>query len=104
MGGDVETGSGTHSHSAYTDRFIKDENFIIPHSDKGIISFASVGVDTGGSQFYITLNESAQLNGRCVAFGRVVEGQNVFTSIEKIFTFRNVPSTEVVITDCGIVE
>lgn len=37
MGGDVETPDGTHSHSAYKDRYIKDENFIIPHSDKGIV-------------------------------------------------------------------
>lgn len=37
MGGDVETAVGTHSHSAFENRFIKDENFIIPHSDKGII-------------------------------------------------------------------
>lgn len=45
---------------------------------------ASVGVDTGGSQFYITMNENPQLNGRCVAFGRVVEGSKVFTDIEKV--------------------
>ncbi len=37
MGGDVESGDGSSSHSAYSKRFIKDENFIIPHSNKGLI-------------------------------------------------------------------
>lgn len=45
---------------------------------------ASVGLDTGGSQFYISLNENPQLNGRCVAFGRIVEGMNLFANIEKV--------------------
>lgn len=41
LGGDVETSEGSHSHSAYKDRYIKDENFIIPHSEKGIIRYVS---------------------------------------------------------------
>jgi hypothetical protein len=36
MGGDVETTEGKLSHSASKDRFIRDENFIIPHY-KGLI-------------------------------------------------------------------
>jgi hypothetical protein len=37
MGGDVVSNDGTGSHSAGSDRFIKDENFIIPHSVRGLI-------------------------------------------------------------------
>lgn len=36
-GGDVESNDGSKSHSAYEDRFIKDENFIIPHSSAGLV-------------------------------------------------------------------
>ncbi len=37
MGGDVEMKDGTLSHSAGTDRFFKDENFIIPHTSRGLL-------------------------------------------------------------------
>jgi hypothetical protein len=37
MGGDVEFGDGSGSHSAYKERYLADENFIIPHSSRGLI-------------------------------------------------------------------
>ena len=37
MGGDVENKDGTGSYSAYKDRYIKDENFIIPHTERGYL-------------------------------------------------------------------
>ncbi len=37
MGGDIENKDGTGNHSSYLDRYIKDENFIIPHSQRGLI-------------------------------------------------------------------
>jgi hypothetical protein len=37
MGGDVENNDGSGSHSAYKERYIADENFIIPHSHKGLL-------------------------------------------------------------------
>lgn len=37
MGGDVENNNGTGSHSAYKERYIRDENFIIPHSHRGLL-------------------------------------------------------------------
>ena len=37
MGGDIENLNGSGSHSAYKERYIKDENFIIPHSQRGLL-------------------------------------------------------------------
>lgn len=37
MGGDVEVGDGSGSHSAYKERYIEDENFIIPHTQRGLL-------------------------------------------------------------------
>ncbi len=37
MGGDVEALDGSSSHSAHSARYIKDENYIIPHSRQGLI-------------------------------------------------------------------
>jgi cyclophilin family peptidyl-prolyl cis-trans isomerase len=104
MGGDVENGDGTGNHAAGSERFIKDENFIIPHSGRGLLSMASVGKHTGGSQFYISLGPNDHMNGRCVVFGRVVQGEDIIESIEKIFSFRGTPARPVVIEDCGILE
>jgi cyclophilin family peptidyl-prolyl cis-trans isomerase len=61
-------------------KFFPDENFIIPHSDAGLLSMASIGANTNGSQFYITLAEAPYMNGRCVAFGRVESGASTSTS------------------------
>ena len=103
MGGDIEKGDGKGNHSSYNQRYFEDENFIIPHSQRGLISMASIGVHTNGSQFYIDLGQSKHLNGRCVTFGRLVEGDAVLKAIETIFTHRGVPARAVIIDDCGIV-
>lgn len=105
MGGDVENYDGTGNHSSHEDRYIKDENFIIPHSEKGLISMASIGVHSGGSQFYIGLNDgdsNRHLNGRCVVFGRVVSGKEVVDQVSKLFTTRLKPVHPVTIKECGI--
>ena len=102
MGGDVSNQRGAGSHSSFKDRFIKDENFIIPHSSTGLVSMASVGVNTGGSQFYITMGPCQHLNGRCVVFGRVVKGMQALEAVEKIFSFRGMPARAVTISDCGV--
>jgi len=102
MGGDVSNQSGAGSHSSYEHRYIKDENFIIPHTSRGLVSMASVGVHSGGSQFYISLAPTPQLNGRCVAFGRVVKGFEALDALEKLFSFRGKPARAVTIDDCGV--
>lgn len=37
MAGDLEFYDGTGSHSAYEKRYIPDENFIIPHTERGLL-------------------------------------------------------------------
>lgn len=65
---------------------------------------ASIGVDTNGSQFYISLKPTTYMNGRCVVFGRLIEGDDIITMIEKVFTFRGLPANDVVILECGLEE
>jgi cyclophilin family peptidyl-prolyl cis-trans isomerase len=82
--GDVETKTGGKSHSSFETRYFRDENFIIPHTSRGILSMVAPGVHTNGSQFYLTLNPTKHLDGRAVAFGRVVKGDNVIKEIETV--------------------
>ena len=51
--------------------------------DKGVLSMAHAGKDTGGSQFFICLNRqnTQHLNGNHTCFGRVIEGLEVVDAI-----------------------
>lgn len=52
---------------------------------RGVLSMAkSVAPDTGGSQFFITFVPTSHLNGRHTAFGRVIEGIEVLSKIQRI--------------------
>lgn len=53
--------------------------------DKGVLSMAHAGCDTGGSQFFICLNrENTQhLDGRHTCFGKLVEGEDVLDNIRR---------------------
>lgn len=55
------------------------------YHDRGVLSMAHAGRDTGGSQFFICLNrENTQhLDGRHTCFGRVVEGIDVIDDIRR---------------------
>jgi cyclophilin family peptidyl-prolyl cis-trans isomerase len=47
---------------------------------------ANSGPDTNGSQFFVTLGKCKHLDGKHVAFGRVVEGMDVLRKMEKVDT------------------
>lgn len=96
MGGDV-------GGSAFDSRYFADEAFLIPHAQPGLLSMANSGVDTNGSAFYVTLQPAPHLDGRCVAFGRVVDGLDTLLKIQDtVFTQRGRPMQPVRIADCGV--
>ena len=72
------------------------------HTDPGIVSMVNGGVDSNGSQFYITTAPSPQLDGYSVAFGRVTTGMAVVDAVTKLFTIRGVPVSKVEVTAAGV--
>jgi peptidylprolyl isomerase len=65
---------------------IKDEFTNHNRNDRGTISMANSGPNTGGSQFFINLVNNNFLDTKHPVFGKVVEGMDVVDKIAKVRT------------------
>jgi peptidylprolyl isomerase len=68
---------------------IKDEFTKNNRNDRGTISMANAGPNTGGSQFFINLVNNNFLDTKHPVFGKVVEGMDVVDKIAKVKTDAN---------------
>jgi peptidylprolyl isomerase len=84
QGGDP-TGTGR-SGPGYT---IKDEFTAKNHNERGTISMANAGPNTGGSQFFINLVDNSYLDRKHPVFGEVIKGMEVVDAIAKVPTDGN---------------
>ncbi len=84
---------------------IKDEftGTALDENDRGTISMANAGPNTGGSQFFINLVDNNFLDGRHPVFGKVVEGMEIVDAIGKVETdVEDRPLAEVRILGAGV--
>ncbi len=58
----------------------------LAHESEGILSMANAGPNTGGSQFFITLDATPWLDGKHAIFGKVTDGLEVVREIGSIST------------------
>ena len=99
--GGCPSGSGT-GGPGYTipDEFHAD----LRHDGVGVLSMANAGPNTGGSQFFITLDATPWLDGKHAVFGKVTEGLDVVQAIGSIATARgDRPLEDVVMETVSIV-
>lgn len=68
---------------------IKDEFTNANRNNRGTISMANAGPNTGGSQFFINLVNNNFLDSKHPVFGKVVEGMDVVDKIAKVKTDAN---------------
>ena len=130
QGGDFTNGNGTGGKSIYGEKF-EDENFILKHTGKGVLSMANAGPNTNGSQFFLCTGEqrrrhavkaapsaltpplltiphlpakTAWLDGKHCVFGRVADGMDVVEAVEKVGDQSGKTSATVTIAKSGQVD
>lgn len=83
QGGDP-TGTGT-GGPGYK---IQDEftNTAIDQNNRGTLSMANAGPNTGGSQFFINLVDNNFLDGKHPVFGKVTQGLDIMDAIAQVQT------------------
>jgi peptidylprolyl isomerase len=82
QGGDpTGTGYGDKSIPNIKDEFTKSNR-----NDRGTISMANAGPNTGSSQFFINLVNNNFLDTKHPVFGKVIEGMDVVDKIAKVPT------------------
>ena len=85
-------------------KFEDETNTGVRH-DRGVISMANAGPNTGGSQFFITLAPTPWLDGKHAIFGRVLEGMKTVEAIGKTETDeRDRPVKDILIESIAIEE
>ena len=100
QGGDpTGTGSGGPGYKI-KDEFTKTD---LDKNNRGTISMANAGQNTGGSQFFINLVNNNFLDGKHPVFGKVIEGMDVVDKIARVETdSSDKPLEEVVILKARI--
>ena len=68
---------------------IKDEFTRKNKNDRGTISMANAGPNTGGSQFFINLANNNFLDSKHPVFGKVVEGLDIVDALGNVKTGAN---------------
>jgi peptidyl-prolyl cis-trans isomerase A (cyclophilin A) len=80
-----------------------NENTNVSFNEPGVIAMANAGPNTNGSQFFITVAPTPNLEGSYNVFGKVISGQDVANKISNVPTNNeDKPITPVIIESISI--
>ncbi|KAN0043051.1 hypothetical protein ACTA71_010686 [Dictyostelium dimigraforme] len=94
QGGDP-LGNGRGGESIYGKRFEDEITKELKHTGAGILSMANSGVNSNGSQFFITFGPTPWLDGKHTIFGRVKSGMKVVQKMNAMQTNNDRPIDEI---------
>lgn len=78
------------------------ENYIVPHDRRGVLSMSNSEKHTNNStQFIISLVPTPWMDYKYVAFGQLIQGEEVLYAIENVPTIYEYPSKNIRIVHCG---
>jgi peptidylprolyl isomerase len=102
QGGDpTGTGMGDPKIQNIQDEFTNSD---LDKNNRGTISMANAGPNTGSSQFFLNLVDNNFLDGRHPVFGKITEGMDVIDKIAKVQTnAQDKPLEDVVIKKASLV-
>lgn len=84
-------------------RFVDEFHPDLRHDHPGVLSMANSGVNTNGSQFFVTVAETAHLNDVHTIFGEVVEGyESCVLPLSNVPVNGSIPVQDVVISSVTI--
>ncbi len=102
----IQTGDPTGTGTGGPGYNIQDEftNTNLDKNNRGTISMANAGPNTGGSQFFINLVDNNFLDKKHPVFGKVIEGINVVDKIAKAETdSENKPLQDIKIIKASVI-
>ena len=74
----------------------------LDHSEAGLLSMASKGPNQNGSEFFITLKQLPQFNGKNTVFGKIVKNMDILDEIRQVASENKDKKVRVRIIDCGL--
>ncbi|XP_041049386.1 peptidyl-prolyl cis-trans isomerase-like, partial [Carcharodon carcharias] len=98
VGGSTKS-NGTGGKPIYGEKFA-DENFQLRHRGHGTLSMANTGPNTNGSQFFKCSSDTPWLDGKHVAFDKVIVSSQVVKKMEKLDIDDGKTSSTVSIINC----
>ncbi|XP_022903486.1 probable inactive peptidyl-prolyl cis-trans isomerase-like 6 isoform X2 [Onthophagus taurus] len=79
------------------------ENYLIPHDRRGVLSTCHQEKHTNNTtQFVISLDPTPWMDCKYVAFGQLIQGEEVLKRIESVPTDYESPKKSIIITKCGL--
>jgi peptidylprolyl isomerase domain and WD repeat-containing protein 1 len=100
QGGDPN-GDGTGGESIWGGEF-EDEFSSLKHDKPYTLSMANAGLNTNGSQFFITTEKTPRLDGKHTTFGRAVQGLDVIHKVENVKVYKEKPEEDVKIISISV--